>query len=279
MKNFFTKNGIILLTAVTVIAVLLCVVSAASSGTGFIHNAVGVIVSPFRAVGSTVSGWVTGIGDHFADLEKLQQENDELRQQVAELERQLRQAEEDSKENERLRALLDLRQQRQDFVFESADVVGKNSSNWTSALTLDKGTSCDIAIGDCVVNEQGFLVGVVTDAGWNWSTVTTILDTGSQLGARVFRTGETTVAQGDLALMNQGLLRLSYLEDESGLMNGDLIVTSGLGGYYPSDLVIGAVKELRTDDTGLAKYAILTPQVDLGQLRQVFVITDFQIVD
>ena len=107
MKNFFTKNGIILLTAVTVIAVLLCVVSAASSGTGFIHNAVGVIVSPFRAVGSTVSGWVTGIGDHFADLEKLQQENDELRQQVAELERQLRQAEEDSKENERLRAYRD----------------------------------------------------------------------------------------------------------------------------------------------------------------------------
>jgi len=279
MKNFFTKNGIILLTAVTVIAVLLCIVSAASRGTGFVHNAVGVIVSPFRAVGSAVSGWVTGIGDRFTTVEELQQENDELRRQVAELERQLRQASEDSEENQRLRSLLDLRQQRQDFVFESAEVVGRSSSNWSSTLTLSKGTSCDIAIGDCVVNELGFLVGVVTDAGLNWSTVTTILDTGSQLGARVFRTGETTVAQGDLALMDQGLLRLSYLEDESSLMNGDLIITSGLGGYYPSDLVIGAVKEIRTDDTGLTKYAILTPQVDLGALQQAFVITDFQIVD
>ena len=279
MKNFFTKNGIILLTTVTVIAVVLCIFSAASSGTGFVHNAFGVIASPFRAAGGAITGWVNNIGDYFDSLEELQQDNQELRKQVAELERQLRQAKEDSEENARLRALLNLRQQRQDFVFESAAIVGQSSSNWTSALTLNKGTNSDIAVGDCVVNEEGFLVGVVTDAGLNWSTVTTLVDTGSQLGAIVFRTGEVTVAQGDLALMHQGLLKLSFLEGESSLMNGDLIVTSGLGGFYPSDLVIGAVKEIRTDDTGLTRYAILTPQVDLDQLRQVFVITDFQIVD
>ena len=279
MKNFFTKNGIILLTVITVIAVLLCVVSAASSGTGFLHNALGVIASPFRAAGSAVTGWVSGIDEHFTSLEELQEENDRLRRENAELQRQLNQAKEDSEENQRLRTLLDLRQQRRDFVFESASIVGRSSSNWSSALTLSKGTSSGIAIGDCVVNEEGFLVGVVTDAGLNWSTVTTILDTDSQLGAIVFRTGEATVAQGDLALMNEGLLRLSYLEDESSVMNGDLILTSGLGGYYPSDLVIGAVKEIRTDDTGLTKYAILTPQVSLDELRQVFVITAFDIVD
>ena len=279
MKNFFTKNGIILLTVITVIAVLLCVVSAASSGTGFLHNALGVIASPFRAAGSAVTGWVSGIDEHFTSLEELQEENDRLRRENAELQRQLNQAKEDSEENQRLRTLLDLRQQRRDFVFESASIVGRSSSNWSSALTLSKGTSSGISIGDCVVNEEGFLVGVVTDAGLNWSTVTTILDTDSQLGAIVFRTGEATVAQGDLALMNEGLLRLSYLEDESSVMNGDLILTSGLGGYYPSDLVIGAVKEIRTDDTGLTKYAILSPQVSLDELRQVFVITAFDIVD
>lgn len=63
-------------------------------------------------------------------------------------------------------------------------------------MTLSKGTSSDIAIGDCVVNEEGYLVGVITDAGLTWSTVTTILDTDSQLGAKVFRTGEVTVAMG-----------------------------------------------------------------------------------
>ena len=279
MRNFFTKNGMILLTTLTALAVVLCIVSAASSGTGFVHNALGVIASPFRAAGGAIGGWIHDVGDYFDSLEELQQTNDELRRQVAELERQLRQAKEDSEENARLRALLNLHQQRQDFVFEPADIVGRGSSNWSSTLTLNKGTLNNIAVGDCVVNEEGFLVGVVTESGLNWSTVTTLVDTSSELGARVFRTGEVTVAQGDLSLMNQNLLRLSYLEDASSLMNGDLIVTSGLGGFYPSDLVIGSVKEIRTDDTGLNRYAILAPQVDLSQLRQIFVITDFQVVD
>lgn len=279
MKNFFTKNGIILLTVITVLAVALCIVSAASRGTGFVHNALGVIASPFRAAGGAVTGWVSSVSEHFESIESLQQENDELRKQVAELERQLRQAQEDSEENRRLRTLLNLRQQRQDFVFESAKIVAQSSSNWASTLTLNKGTSAQVAVGDCVVNEEGFLVGVITDAGLNWSTVTTILDTSSQLGAKVFRTGETTVAQGDLILMNSGFLKLSYLADESSAINGDLVVTSGLGGFYPSDLVIGSVDAIYTDDNGLTKYAVLQPKVSLADLTQVFVIVDFQVID
>ncbi len=278
MKKFFTKNGIILLTAVTVVAVLLCLLSAMSNGTGFLHNALGVVASPFRAAGGAVSGWVENVSDRFASVNNLQEENSELKKHVAELERDLRKAQKDSEENKRLRKLLHLRQQREDFVFEASSIVGRSSSNWESTMTLNKGTSCDIAIGDCVVNEEGFLVGVITDAGLNWSTVTTILDTNSQLGATVFRTGENTVATGDLSLMHEGQLKLSYLEDESSLVNGDLILTSGLGGHYPSDLVIGSVKDIRTDDNGLTKYGVLVPQVNLNALTQVFVITDFKTV-
>ncbi|MBQ3532679.1 MAG: rod shape-determining protein MreC [Oscillospiraceae bacterium] len=277
MKKLFTKNGIIVLAVITGIAVVLCLVSAIGSGTGFLHNAFGVIASPFRAAGGAVSEWVENISDHFASIEELQEENAQLRRDNAALQAALRQAELDSEENERLRQLLDLRLQRRDFLFESAKVVSRNASNWASDLTLNKGTSVGIAIGDCVVNEEGFLVGVVTDAGLNWSTVTTILDTESQLGATVFRTGEATVARGDLALLNKGQLKLSYLADESGLINGDLIVTSGLGGYYPSNLVIGSVEEIRTDDSGLTKYAVLTPMVDPDSLVQVFVITSFDV--
>ena len=109
--------------------------------------------------------------------------------------------------------------------------------------------------------------------------MTTILDTDSQLGALVFRTGEVTVAMGDLALMGQGKLKLSYLEGESSLINGDMIVTSGLGGYYPSGLVIGSVEEIKTDDNGLTRYATIIPKTDITQLVEVFVITDFTIVD
>ena len=278
MKRFFTKNGIALLTAVTVVTVLLCVLSALSNGTGFLHNALGVVASPFRAAGGAVSGWVENVSDHFAEVDHLQDENSELRKKVADLERQVREGQKDSEENQRLRKLLNLRQQRSDFVFEASSIVGRSTSNWESTMTLDKGTNCDIAIGDCVVNEEGFLAGVVTEVGLNWATVTSILDTNSQLGATVFRTGENTVAVGDLGLMDEGKLKLSYLEDESSLVNGDLILTSGLGGHYPSNLVIGSVEDIRTDDNGLTKYGVLVPQVDLDTLTQVFVITDFKVI-
>lgn len=279
MKQFFSKNGIVLLAAVTIVAVIMCVVSAVSSGTGILHNVAGVIASPFRAAGSAVTDWVGGIESHFQTVEELQRQNQELRQENARLKEENRQAAIDSEENARLRNLLNLRQQRRDFALEAAHITQWSSSNWASTLTLGKGSSCDIAIGDCVVDEYGYLVGVVTDVGLNWSTVTTILDTDSQLGALVFRTGETTVAVGDLRLMNQGKLKLSYLESESSLINGDLIVTSGLGGYYPANLVIGSVEEILTDDSGLTRYAILAPKTDMGSLVEVFVITDFTVVD
>ena len=89
MKRFFTKTGIWLLGGATVIAVVLCIISAMGSGTSFLHNALGVIASPFRAAGSAVVNWVDGISDRFDSVEQLQEENDELRQQIAELEKQL----------------------------------------------------------------------------------------------------------------------------------------------------------------------------------------------
>lgn len=268
-----------MLAAVVVVAVGLCIASAVSNQTGFLQNAAGVVTYPFRAAGSAVTGWFQSIGERFQTVESLRKENEDLRKENAQLTEDLRQAKTDSEENQRLRDLNGLRQQRRDFTFEAAHVIERSTSNWSRTLTLNKGTSLGVEKGDCVVDQYGYLVGVITDAGLNWSTVTTILDTDSQLGALVFRTGEVTVAMGDLAMMETGRLKLSYLEGESSLINGDLIVTSGLGGYYPSQLVIGSVEEIRTDDNGLTRYAVLAPKTDLDSLSEVFVITSFDTVD
>ena len=270
MKRFFQKNGIMMLAAVVVVAVGLCIASAVSNQTGFLQNAAGVVTYPFRAAGSAVAGWFQNIGQRFETVEALRQEIEELRKENAQLKEDARQAKTDSEENQRLRDLNGLRQQRRDFTFEAARVIERSTSNWSRTLTLNKGTGLGVAIGDCVVDQYGYLVGVVTEAGANWCTVTTILDTDSQLGALVFRTGEVTVAMGDLALMGQGKLKLSYLEGESSLINGDMIVTSGLGGYYPSGLVIGSVEEIKTDDNGLTRYATIIPKTDITQLVEVF---------
>ena len=279
MKRFLSKNGIWLLAGVAVVVVVLCIISAVSSGTPFLRNAAGVIASPFRAAGSAVAGWFGGIGDHFDKVADLQQENDDLRAQVSDLERQLRQAQKDSEENQRLRDLLELQSQRHDLKTVSARITERSVSNWASTLTLTRGTSAGAAIGDCAIDEYGNLVGVVTDAGLNWCAVTTILDTTSSIGATVFRTEQVAVAQGQLGLMSEGQLALTYVDEPDKLIAGDLVVTSGLGGYYPSGLPIGTVTELRTDTGGLTQYAVLSPKADIGALTQVFLITEFDVVE
>ena len=279
MKRFLSKNGIWLLAGVAVVVVVLCIISAVSSGTPFLRNAAGVIASPFRAAGSAVAGWFGGIGDHFDKVADLQQENDDLRAQVADLERQLRQAQKESEENQRLRDLLELQSQRRDLKTVSARVTERSVSNWASTLTLTRGTSAGVAIGDCAIDEYGNLVGVVTDAGLNWCAVTTILDTTSSIGATVFRTEQVAVAQGQLGLMSEGQLALTSVDEPDKLIAGDLVVTSGLGGYYPSGLPIGTVTELRTDTGGLTQYAVLSPKADIGALTQVFLITEFDVVE
>lgn len=279
MKRFFTKTGIWLLAAAAFIAVALCVISAVSSGTGLLHNALGVIASPFRTAGAAVTGWVDGIADHFDSVETLQEENKALRQQIAELEQELRSAQSAAEENESLRELLGLRQQRSDLTFEAARVTQRDSSNWASTLVLNRGTQHGVAIGDCAVDSSGNLVGVITEAGLNWSRLATLIDTDSQFGATVFRTGETAVASGELSLMAEGKLRLQYLTDSTSLIKGDLIVTSGLGGYFPSGLTIGTVESVQTDEGGLARYAVLVPNCDISALRQLYIITDFDVIE
>ena len=153
-----------------------------------------------------------------------------------------------------------------------------STSNWTSTLTLDKGTAHGIAEGNCVIDANGALVGMVIDAGTNWCAVRTLIDTEMSIGARVFRTKELGVAKGDFSLMEQNRMRLEYLPVDCNLLEGDQVVTSGFGGYYPPGLVIGSVEEVQVDDSGSASYAILIPKADFHTLEQVAVVKSFEIV-
>lgn len=277
-RDGFT-DGLRLLIITTACAVLISVLSFVSATSGFLQNAVGVLTYPFRSAVTAVATWAEDKQRYYKDYSDLIAENEALRERVAELERDARQAEADREENALLRELLELREQRRDLTFESAAVIDRESTNWTSALTLNRGTAHGVEKNDCVVSAEGDLVGVVSAVGYNWCTVLTVIDTDTELGARVFRTQEVAVAEGDLALMGEGKLKLSYLSADAQLLSGDVVTTSGLGGFYPGGLVIGTVESVRTGDDGLAQYAVLAPAARLGELSEVFIIKDFDIVD
>ena len=242
-------------------------------------NLTGILVSPFRAGYTAVANWFNDLQNYYKDTTDLQAENAALRQQIAKMEETIRQAETDVEENKKFRELMNLPRQRRDLTdFEAAMITEHAVTNWTSSLTLNKGTSLGIEVGDCVIDECGNLVGVIDQAGTNWSTVLTLVDTDTSLGAQVFRTKDLGVAQGDFSMMRENRLRLDYLPPDCDPMAGDIVVTSGLNGYYPSGLVIGSVEEVRLDDSGAASYAILVPAVDFDALTEVFVIKSFEIV-
>ena len=278
MKNFLKNHGLWVLFAAAVISVALAVMSFFSSTSAPLSNLAGVLASPFRSAYTAVATWFNDKQNYYKDNTALEEENAALKKHLAEMEKEIRQAEEANAENQRLRELLNLSQKREDFEFESAYITEHAVTNWTSTLTLDKGTKYGVEVKDCVIDETGALVGVISEAGTNWSTVLTLADTDTSMGARVFRTKDLGLAQGDFSLMEENRLRLDYLPADCELLGGDLVVTSGLGGFYPSDLVIGTVEEVQMDDSGAASYAILAPNVDFDTLTEVFIIKDFDIV-
>ena len=210
----------------------------------------------------------------------------ELEERVAELESQVAQMDEENRraqtaldENERLRKLLELRDAHRDFTFESAAITGRTTTSWSSTLTLSKGTSSGIEKDMCVVTETGYLVGVVTETGTNWATVNTLIDPSTNMGATAVRTEESAILTSDLDTMAKGCCKLSYLSPSAALGEGDQVMTSGMGGVYPSGIIVGTVTETDVTASGMEAYAVVEPSVHLDELSQVFVIKAFDVVE
>jgi len=277
VRNFLKNNGIWVLFAAAVISVGLCLMSLFSHTSSPLSNLIHTLGSPFRGAYTAVADWFNDKQNYYRDTTELEAENAALRRRVAELEAEIRQAVKDSEENELLRELLGLQEDRPDLTrdLESAAVTEHAVTNWSATLTIDHGTQDGLEVGDCVINATGALVGTISAVGHNWATVMTLVDTDVSLGAQVFRTGDLALAQGNFSLMDQNRLRLNYLPTGCDLLSGDLVVTSGLGGYLPAGLVIGAVESFQLDESGATSYAVLTPAAEFDTLKQVFIIRSF----
>lgn len=274
MKQFFRNNGGLLLVAAVLLAGVLTV-GAYILGYHPLSGALELLATPFRAASSAVAGWAQEQYDKSFRYDQAQAEIDALRRRVAELEQDAIAGQEAVRENERMKDLLGLAEQRPELQYRDAAVVRRASSNWTSDLTIDRGTSGGVEAGDCVIDQYGHLIGVVTQADFNSSLVTTILDPTLELGGRIARTDEDAILEGDFSLMLEGLTRLSYLPEEARLVTGDQVITSGLGGMYPPGLAVGTVRSLVTEEDGLTRYAQVEPAADINGVQYVYVIVDY----
>lgn len=279
-KNYCKKYGIRLAVAVFIVAVISGTAASRSSGSVSVaENAVMSLAMPARSASTGVIGWLENIYGYMFRYDRLAEENEELKQRVTELENKLREAKEVETENENFRRLFGLRDKYSDFVFESAKIIGRGTSNWNSTLTIGKGSESGIEVGDCVIDSSYNVVGQISEVGNGWATIRSVIDTDINIGALVGDTGSAAMVIGDYALMKQGLVKLTYLTAGAQVFEGDTLLTSGKGGSFPRGLVIGTVTAVYNDAGGQAEDAAVAPAADPDSLTQVFVVKDFTVVE
>ena len=273
MKHFFFSKLVrILLIVALALAVFFAVISTIS-GSGS-TNLVQTLMNPVRSLVASATRSVERIYNYAYNYENLQARNTVLEEKIASMEDSIRSADTLERENNRLRELLNLAAEHDDYKFLSAYIISWDSTNWKSTFTVNKGQDNGLAVGMCAVTEFGQIVGLVTEVGENWATITTILDSSLEISASVSSSGYTGVVEGSYRTGETGSLRLSYLPTDAVMKNGDQVVTTG-STLYPKDLILGYVADAGLDDTGVSKYAVLDAAVDFGSLEQVFLITEY----
>ena len=273
MRHFFSNRVRIVLIVAVLLAVVLAVVTNLT-GLSIPDLMVKGILTPIRTGASKLTDQAEQLYNYIFEYESLLAENAALKEELAALEEDARLADSVARENDRLRALLALKEANEDFELVDSYIISRSSQEWSSSFTINKGTSSGITAGMCAITANGEVVGLVSEAGPNYAEVKSVLDYSLEISATISSSGYNGMVQGGYATGLAGLLRMDYLPSSSVIRNHDQVVTSG-STVYPRNLIIGYVVDAGFDDTGVAKYALLEPAVNIGSLEQVFIVTAY----
>ena len=273
MRQLFSTKVRIIIVVAILISAIMAVLAGLSSQT-LPGMAVQGILSPFRSIGNSLTNTAEQYYSYMFRYEALQAENDALNARIAEMEDVARQADSTSRENERLRALLDLKSTHEDYELVDAYIIGWSSTDWSNTYTLNRGSNAGIQENMCAITETGQVVGLVTEAGPNYAIVKTILDSTLEISGTISASGYNGMVKGGYVEGNETLLQMNYLPSSSIIRNKDQVVTSG-STVYPRGLILGHVVDAGFEETGVAKFALLKPAADISSLEQVFILTQY----
>lgn len=276
MKFLKNKFFIIMLCVALALVIVPSVLSIMGLG-GYVDNAVMTLTSPLRSAVTLVTDAVEGFTSYFTDYDRLKAENEELKEQLAELEEKYYSIEEIEELNDWLMDYLELAREHTDYDLTVANIVGRETGNYMTVFTLDVGTENGITEDMPVITSDG-IVGYITEVGTNWCKVLTILESSSSVGACVEATGDLGLLEGDFEMRTEGLCKLTYLSADSAVAVGDRVISSGLGSIYPRGLVIGYVESVEYDEYSRTITAYVHPSADLENLTRVMVIKSYETV-
>jgi rod shape-determining protein MreC len=208
------------------------------------------------------------------DIASLRQRNAELEGEVAELQAQVIQLQQEVGETQILAALVDFIRVRPENRYRAAAVIGRDPSPFLHYIIINLGSNEGILRGMPVVTDQG-LIGRVDAVIADAARVQLITDPGSSINVRL----QNAKTEASLVGSVTGDVTLQLIPQDINVQSGDLVLTSGLGGGYPPDLIIGQVVNVRSRDFDLFQQATVQPVVDFNRLEIVLVIVNFKPVD
>ena len=273
MRHLFsTRVRVILIVAILLTAGL--AVLAGATGQSLPEVVTKTIMAPFRYAANALTDQAEQYYSYMFKYESLAAENEALKEEIAQMQDEARRADSVARENERLRAALNLKSTHEDYELVDANIISWSSNDWTNTFIINRGTNAGIQEDMCAITATGEVVGLVTEVGPNYAEVKTVLDSTLEISAIIASSGYNGMVSGGYIYKQENHLKMNYLPSSAIIRNNDQVVTSG-STVYPRNLIIGYVVDADFDDTGVAKYAVLEPAVEIGRLEQVFILTNY----
>lgn len=271
MNNFFKSTTFKVLLAVAIIlasATILATVTANS--TSPLTNVVDFITSPLQNVASYFSAKLDDVSGGFISAQVYKDRVAELEQQVADYQSQLVDYEKTKKQLESYEEFLDVREKNPDYTWVYSTIVGRDSADIFGSFTINKGSKDGIKVNDAVIYSE-YLIGVVTEVNPTTSVVRSVLDPSVNVAAYEIRTGEL----GYVNAVDGINCRFAGLDTKTAVSKGGIVCTSGTGGIFPKDLIIGTITVVEQSPVELSAYAIIEPEISSKDIHDCFVITAF----
>lgn len=277
MNRFVKSVWFKVLAALLAALVVFIIVAAATvNRSSPLSTVLGTVAEPLSRAGSALGRGFSKIGGFFTSPEKYENEIKDLESQIANYQSQLADYEQTKQKLELYEGALGIKEDNPDYEFVPAVVIGKDSSSPFSTYVFNKGTVNGVAVNDPVIYGEGQLIGVVTKVSATYCVVSTILDPGVSVSSYEVRTRETGFISNNTNLASDGYCRLSGLDRETSIAAGGIVCTTGVGGVYPRDLIVGTVREVKNDEHDISSYAVIDPSADIENLEDALILVSFE---
>lgn len=275
MRKFYQSSALKVFISVIVAIVLGAVIAALShSNNTPLSSATSTVLSPLQSFSSYLSYKFSNFYDNFKSSATLAEENRNLKEQIEKYQEEVIDYNETKNKLDTYEDFLGVKEENPDFIFESATIISRDSTDLNESFSLNKGSLDDISVNDPVIYGKN-LVGVVVSVSPATCTVKTIANPDVNISIYESYTGEVGYSTGTGDSKDKVYAKIPGLKKDTAISPNGIVCTTGSGGIFPKDLIVGTIVSIENSSDGISTHAAVRSALDISALTEVFVIKEF----